>query len=1414
MAVSATEVDNIIVRLIGDATSYQRMIDSAITSTKSATQQMQASSKQIQGVSSSIGMLTASISSLLVATAGTGNTLAAFSEFDKTMTESIAIMKVTDSQIQQMRKSALDLAPAAGMGPEVLARGFYYLASSGLDAERSISALPAIVDFAVAGNFELARATTLASDAQAALGLKVKDNAKNLENLVRITDVLVKGNILSNTTTEQLSRALSTGAAAAGKIFGKQVEEVAAVLAVFADQGIKAEVAGNALSRVFRLLGYAAVKHKEEFKKLGITVYDTTGNMRNTADIIEDLEKAFAPLSDSARVAALEMLGFEARVQHAVLPLLGTSKQIREFEKELKSAGGTTKEVAETTRTSFSFQMRALAANIKVVAVEIGAFLAPAIARVADIINISINFWKALGVEVKQTTIAIGTFLLTMAGLGPIRNILTALASLGMAAITPLINLFGVLALAIANPFRILIFWFNPAFIIFRNLISIVAAVVVSIQKVGGAGDAFRQVEEALIDVWRWLKPIKDAIVDLALSAIQKAIEAFLKLGDVMLDVIKTVSQNINIDWKKVQYGIVTSIKFIEFNIINFGKIASMIGSAIYKAFLPLIGSFNAGEVIAVNYAKAIEIVVRNLVVMGIIVTSSLVAWKSLSIVIGIVTAVLSILQPVIISISISMTFLTSIIAFLTAAYKALGVILILINPLLNIARWIALSIGVALVRASALLLAPALQIVAGAILGVWLGASLLITAVILLVSKFGLLIAKTIAYYAGVAVGNLILLAFKGLLILINLLLTVNIFTLAKLAVLQLLYVGHLALMAIGQIVYNGLIAVYNSLLVIGSVALTIWNALTIANLVALIQLTVAMALHIGHLTLMTIGQTIYNAAIAIATVAVQIYTFIMLYHNTILKVSIIVLKLLYAAVVFVVVAYKLLMLAVTLVVGVITTLISIVQVAALGIIYLAVSAIGLLATALSYIIAPIVGVYLGLYELTKALQQIPTDTGALVAIGDVFREWVRVIMLVVDAMNIDMTLAWQIFQAGVELGIEQIKALWPSLWSFIKEGFSIAGGLIKDVIGEVFDYLKVRIDLSQNYWTWQINESQLKTAIEKAGEGFETAVELLTSNAGEKFKEAASKVELIDNDTIKNAKKKIDELETTLVQLKALKEFDEFDEGITAALAKAKAEAEKIGPRLGEGIENGSKKGKHAIDDLKSSILGSAEAISRLQHYTDLFFLNDKGKLANLNQEGVQSGLKALGIKQEYKPDTEWAEARAKMEEAENMMFKMGDTFVNTLANTDWETVLQGLNDQVNEIANNILYHTNIEDTGIITGIDSIDNILNSLGNISNINWQDSLQGFNESISELANTILHQTNVIDTGILTQDKINAVATEIQNQLEGNSPLDLDSLRGLNSDEIARILEEISKNTREMADEESLEDLLSIGGLE
>ncbi len=383
----------------------------------------------------------------------------AFANFDDAMTKSLAIMSnITPKLRNEMENLALSISEKGVTSATDLGKAYFFLASAGLDAAQSIAALNQVNRFAIAGAFDMATATDLATDAQSALGLTVKDAQQNLVNMTRVTDVLVGANTLANATTEQFALALTSQAGPAMKAYNIELEEGIAVLAAFADQGIKAQVAGSLFGRMLRLTITGFLKNRAAWDRLNISIKETDDSLRPIADIVDDLSGALEGMGAIQKAATLQMLGFKARSQQAILPLLGLGSRIRKYNEQLKNMEGITKRVAEKQLKSFASQMKILANQIKNVGRNIGSILAPYILALNKKIKSLIKTWKNLDdrtkiwiLSIAGLVAAIGPLLILLGALAGVLTLIAGITLPMVAVIAAIAIVFGVSSLALVK---------------------------------------------------------------------------------------------------------------------------------------------------------------------------------------------------------------------------------------------------------------------------------------------------------------------------------------------------------------------------------------------------------------------------------------------------------------------------------------------------------------------------------------------------------------------------------------------------------------------------------------------------------------------------------------------------------------------------------------------------------------------------------------------------------------------------------------------------------------------------------------------------------------------------------------------------------------------------------------------------
>ncbi len=373
--------------------------------------------------------------------------------FDKAMTESLAIMDHVSAEMRaSMESVAKSVSNTTKFSSEEAAKGFYGLASAGLDASTAMGALPIAARFAQAGVMDLAKATDYLATAQAAMATGSQTSSQKVADMARVADVLTMANNKAIGTIQDFAEALTNKAGAALRQSNKTIEEGVAVLMAYASVGIKGKEAGQQLWMSIRDLGIAALKHKDAFKQFHIAVYDANGGMKNMADIIADVERATEKMSVAERRNMFLKLGMPSRSIAATTALVGLSGAIRDYQKNVSDASGVTQTVADNQMKALSNQMLRLGNQFKNAAIDIFASFVPVIQNtLIPLMQDALAVFKDFGAVLASMPDWLKVATLAVAGLaiaiGPVVAFLGSMTLLSSAAFRGV----GVLSSGVGN---------------------------------------------------------------------------------------------------------------------------------------------------------------------------------------------------------------------------------------------------------------------------------------------------------------------------------------------------------------------------------------------------------------------------------------------------------------------------------------------------------------------------------------------------------------------------------------------------------------------------------------------------------------------------------------------------------------------------------------------------------------------------------------------------------------------------------------------------------------------------------------------------------------------------------------------------------------------------------------------------
>jgi len=306
---------------------------------------LQAQAKQLAGA------LKAALTSYL-SFSGIRTAISAAEDFERAFRRAMSIaMDLTPALRQQAREAVLEAAQATKFTADQAAAALYELISAGLKTEAALRALPAALQYAQAAGIEPGVGVKQIAVTLSALGLLGKTAEETGQNFRAMADIIAHASRLATTTAEEFGEALMTHAAPIARAVGQSVYELAGALTFLAANYRSGSEAGTMYRMVLMNIIDGSQKNAEAWKRLGVAVWDAQGNMRPLSQIMADLGAKLAQLSPEARLAALNMLGFNDRVIAVVSTMALNSQQLQNFTAAMRQAGGAAAQMAQEQMT-------------------------------------------------------------------------------------------------------------------------------------------------------------------------------------------------------------------------------------------------------------------------------------------------------------------------------------------------------------------------------------------------------------------------------------------------------------------------------------------------------------------------------------------------------------------------------------------------------------------------------------------------------------------------------------------------------------------------------------------------------------------------------------------------------------------------------------------------------------------------------------------------------------------------------------------------------------------------------------------------------------------------------------------------------------------------------------------------------
>jgi len=314
----------------------------------------------------------ASFTQMSAAAASFVSFVGAFKAFELQVTKVNSAVGGTAETFKELSAAARNFALVSKYSAGEAASSMVMLAQAGFSAQEAMAAMPAVLELAQASmeNLDLV-ADTVAST--------IRTYGLNAEDATRITNLFAASVVNSLATVNKLAFSFRQVGPVAAEL-GLSVEQTAAALDILYNRGLRGEQAGTALRNILIRLIKPTNETYEAFYRLGISLKDSNGQLRNYQDILKDL--GTKKVSDTYLV---KMFGREALAGAKTLIAATTG----EYEKMLDKITdtNTAARMANAQLKTMDGALKLIRNSLTELGIIVGESVGPVVKKVADIVQ-------------------------------------------------------------------------------------------------------------------------------------------------------------------------------------------------------------------------------------------------------------------------------------------------------------------------------------------------------------------------------------------------------------------------------------------------------------------------------------------------------------------------------------------------------------------------------------------------------------------------------------------------------------------------------------------------------------------------------------------------------------------------------------------------------------------------------------------------------------------------------------------------------------------------------------------------------------------------------------------------------------------------------------------------------------------
>lgn len=297
-------------------------------------------------------------------------------DFHYTMATVQAVSGATTDEMGKLEAQAKDYAATTVFMAQDVANAYQVMGQAGWTVDEMLDSMAGTMSLASASGEDLGDTTNMVVDAMTAFGY-------GADQAGHFADVLARASADTNTSVALLGNSFQACATTAGGM-GYSIDDVAVALGIMANNGLKAEMSGTALTTALTRMSGANETANGAMEDLGLTMFNTSGQAKPLGQFLGELRDSFAGMTEEQKINNAYMLAGQRGMKGLLAIVNASDEDWNNLTESIANCSGAAEDMSNIKLDTYTGQVKLTKSALEGLEIAVGDKLTPALGELAE----------------------------------------------------------------------------------------------------------------------------------------------------------------------------------------------------------------------------------------------------------------------------------------------------------------------------------------------------------------------------------------------------------------------------------------------------------------------------------------------------------------------------------------------------------------------------------------------------------------------------------------------------------------------------------------------------------------------------------------------------------------------------------------------------------------------------------------------------------------------------------------------------------------------------------------------------------------------------------------------------------------------------------------------------------------------